>query len=237
MTGDQLKMYYERLKNYFKSDIQALIHADDHKEDVGCGPYLLVTCSAIDFLGNLHYDKQVLDKNIGDGFKHYVSNFLMKVNTIYGLTGVSDLIYKIIRCGQVHEAIVKPGIYIGKRNKRDEHLKYLSISPHRSIINVPKWVYFDVRIFAEDFLESLQYFEKEFAVQNKLIEMAERLDRHLTKTTEELQKINPQIETIEINIFNFDRLYNTTSATPYDEGGPFLKENYIDIVSGDDKSY
>jgi hypothetical protein len=233
MTGDQLKTYYERLKRYFKSDIQALIHADDHKENVGCGPYLLVTCSAIDFLGNLHHAKRNLDENVSEGFKHYVTIFLTKVNRVYGLPDVPKLIYKIIRCGQVHEAIVKPGVYIGKRNNKDAHLKFLSISPERSKEIVPKWIYFDVRIFAEDFLDSLKYFEESFNSKGELERMAKKLQEHLDDIKEKFQNINPGIDVLNVNPSNFSELYNTTSATPYIEGGTYLKDNFADIISGD----
>lgn len=233
MTGDQLKTYYERLKKYFKSDIQALIHADDHKENVGCGPYLLVTCSAVDFLGNLHHDKSEIKNQSSEGFKHYILKFLSKINPVYGLPDVPELIYNIIRCGQVHEAIVKPGVYIGKRNKKDEHLKYLSISLEKSKMIAPKWIYFDVRIFAEDFLNSLPYFEESFNSKTELERMAKKLQTHLEKIKKRLQKINPKIDILKIDPSNFAELYNTTSSTPYIEGGAYLKEEYLDIIAGE----
>lgn len=125
---DFLESYYKQLRHYLVSDITSLKKSDDSGNDTGCGPYLLTTSSGIDFLGNLSCAGKKLKDNPSKGFKHYVTEFLGKVNPKYKAEKAPEFIYKIIRCGQVHEAIVKHQVIIGKKREHKKyHLRILSI--------------------------------------------------------------------------------------------------------------
>jgi hypothetical protein len=203
MEEEELKRHYEHIKHYLRSDIEGLIEADESGKNMGCGLYLLVACSGIDFFGNLyHPGKELRNVRHGKGFKLYVEKFMGQVNPIYRRNRVSEFLYERVRCGQIHEAIAKPPVRIGKGGSKIEHLTYENSSK--------KSIYFDVKIFAEDLLKSLEFFEKVFEKPEELRDMSDRLQRHIDKLT----AINPDLKTRRAR--RSDREYEVTdSGTSY----------------------
>ena len=77
----------------------------------------------IDFLGSLAIPKEELpehakqskglERKSTTGSKWYIRTYLGVVRSVYSSASVDDLIYKTLRCGQVHEGIVKRGVLIG----------------------------------------------------------------------------------------------------------------------------
>lgn len=220
-----LKLYYDQIKHYLKSDIRGLMESDDSGGDVGCGPYLLSACSGIDFLGTLSLpysgSGSGLKGKSRKGFKNYITKFLSKVDRIYAYNKVDDFIYTIIRSGQVHEGIVKQGVLIGKKLGREYHLKILAFREEDSRnegdprVEIKKFRYFDTRVFAEDFLKSLDYFEELFRDASKIEEMAQGLSDNYQEMLNDLQGNLPDLEEKDVNEYKLSDLYELSSSTPY----------------------
>jgi len=225
-----------QIKHYLKSDINSLQKSDDNGYDVGCGPYLLTTCSGIDFLGSLSCpsSKHGLEGKSHDGYKYYVPKILGMVDLKYKADNVATWIYKFVRCGQVHEAMVKFKVIIGKKWGREYHLKLLSI-PEKTdeIKNRKKVIYFNPRIFAEDFVDSLAHFEKLFEVDENIERMYCNLIKAKKKTEEDLNKIwnTLDVNQVDVNDKICDNIYEyITSASPYTKPLGKLRDDWLDLI-------
>lgn len=228
-----LERYYKDIRHYLEGDINALKECDNTGNDTGCGPYLLTTCSGIDFLGSLSLPDAGggLKRKSGRGFKHYVTTFLRQVNPLYKDTEVADFIYQFARNGQVHEAIVKPRIMIGKNETY--HLKILSI-----VKNTDKpedrqeLMYINTRKLADEFLQSLDYFERLFDDDTKVERMTDRLSNHLEKTKKEVatkwESLKAKLSVIEIDDRTNFHLYERGSMAPDYEPPAELSHDYWD---------
>lgn len=221
---DFLESYYKKVRHYLVSDITSLKKSDDSGNDTGCGPYLLATSSGIDFLGNLSCPGKKLKDNPSRGFKHYVIEFLGKINPKYKAEKVADFIYKIIRCGQVHEAIVKHQVIIGKKPEHKKyHLRILSIRNPTDQTGKPvEIIYFNPRIFADDFLNSLRHFGESFDNAAKIKEMADRLEDNLNLTSDEVRKTWPDLEREYLDEKSIRDLYEWGSASPHQPEGSLI---------------
>ena len=137
MTNEELRKYVLEILSYLRSDFSGYEEAREKGVKSGAGPYLLTASSGIDFLGSLavpedkltEYAKKGkgLERKSAAGSKWYIRTYLTKVKSTYLANGVDDLIYKSLRCGQVHEGIVKKGVLIGTRMGEPLHLKILTL--------------------------------------------------------------------------------------------------------------
>jgi len=218
---EEIVQYFNKITSYLKSDISALNFCDDKGKDVGCGPFLLTTCSGIANLGEILFPDVTRDE---PRFTNYIKKYLGQVEAIYKRNNVDKFIYKHIRCGQVHEGIVKSGVLIGKKLDRTYHLVSLLIDGCKG--NVKKIIYFNPKLFADDFIKSLKFCEKDLkntdALQNVSIFLKQRYDLH----ENDLDKYRPELDEKKMDYNNFGSLYESASSTPYFPGGMYLKEDF-----------
>lgn len=226
-----LQSYYKDIRDYLESDIKALQECDASGKDTGCGPYLLTTCSGIDFLGTLSLRDAEggLKGKSKKGFRHFLITFLGRVNPLYEVDDVADFIYQFARNGQVHEAIVKPRIMIGKNEAH--HLKILSIVQNSDKPEDRQEImYINTRKFADEFLQSLDYFEKLFDDHTNVEKMADRLLIHLEETHKEIvtkwESLKAKLSVIEIDDTTNLELYERGSMAPNYEPPATLSSSY-----------
>ena len=219
----EVRSYYEKITGYLKKDLSALMLSDDKGYDVGCGPYILTTCSGIDNLGEI-FAPRTFRRNAA-WFKFFIREYLGKVQQVYQNNKVDTFIYKVIRCGQIHEAIVKPGVLIGKQHK-EYHLKILKIAKEWGSLTPIKLVFFNVRSFAEDFLASLKYCEEKLKDDGVIVKSYDFLVSRDHKNEKIQRKFQPKLEEVEINYDNFSTLYQSSSSSPRVQGGTYLKEEF-----------
>lgn len=237
-TKEEFLRYYWQIKHYLESDINAMKRCDEKGSETGCGPYLLTTCSGIDILGTLSDPNAPSGKALkhysGRAFKYYVKKFLGTVNPIYKSPELADFIYEFIRNGQVHEAVVKPRVVIYKNEKY--HLKILSIARSLSDpTNRKEVVYFNPKMFADEFLNSLKHFQELFKDDTKIKKMATRLSELRNLALTSLKDLWPDLEEIKINHITYDELYKLGSLAPNGKGGARsesaeLREDFWEIL-------
>lgn len=217
-----MRAYFRKITDYLSGDIKALQKADDTGNDVGCGPYLLTTCSGIDNLGELFFPE--LKAQSGAPFMAYVRNYLGGIDPIYKKNNVDKFIYVHIRCGQVHEAIVKSQVLIGKKKGRECHLKRLLIDTGAG--NNKEVVFFNPRLFADDFLASLRICESDLDKQEVIDKASNFLRQRYDSHERSLTGYKPDLEEVRIDSNNFSELYQSSSTSPYFPGGTYLKDDF-----------
>lgn len=210
--------YFNKITSYLKSDINALKSSDDKGIDVGCGPYLLTTCSGIANLGELFFPDATKDET---RFTNYVKKYLGQVDSVYRKNNVDRFIYKHIRCGQVHEAIVKSRVLIGKKF---DHLITLLIDDCEG--GFIKIIYFNPKSFADDFIKSLVFSEEDLRNEDIINKFTISLEQRYNSHEEALNKYWPELSEMKIDYNNFSSLYESSSAAPNFPGGIYLKENF-----------
>ncbi len=222
--------YYRKIKRYLESDIKALIDCDQSGRAIGCGAYLLIACSAIDFLGALAYAGESEEKYSGRRSQGYIKKYIGEVDTVYKDERVAEYIYKVIRCGQVHEAIAKCSSIIGTSHERDFHLKIIALPQESNSKKIVKGIYFNPQIFAIDLLASLDLFEKELKDDPKIEKMYNFLKLQRDEALEYLRNNKPTLQEKDVDETTFGELYNFSSATPHFAGGARLKEEYLEFL-------
>lgn len=225
MDKKEVLLCYQMITDYLKGDINALKRSDDLGNDVGCGPYLLTASSGIADLGEIFFPDANKD---GTRFTSYIKKYLVQVDPVYNRNNADIFIYKHIRCGQVHEAIVKSQVIIGKGKGRDYHLKRLLIDTVSG--NSIKAIFFNPRLFADDFLESLKYCERDLEDAILIEKISNFLTERYKSHVESLRNYEPDLEEIIINSDNRDDLYNHTSSARGSPGGVFLKEDFWKLI-------
>ena len=230
---DFLNLYVDKIIHYLTSDIKGYFKAEDNGIDIGCVPYLLSASSGIDFLGSLSIPFSQLGPNVQPGLNgkstkgspYFIKEFMGQVDTVYCANGIPEFIYKVVRCGQVHEAIVKVGVLTGKKYGRDYHLKQLSISQGSVYSGQSKdFVYLNASVFAEDFILSLPYFKSLMGDRSRATEMADRLLDYFNSLGSMVPGF-PSSSKIEIDDKICEELYERGSSSPFDSAGSTTLRN------------
>lgn len=208
--------YFNKITSYLKSDINVF-----NSSDIGCGPYLLTTCSGIANLGEIFFPDATKDET---RFTNYVEKYLSQVEPIYKRNNVDKFIYKHIRCGQVHEGIVKPGVLIGKKLDRVYHLVTLLIDDCKG--NVVKIIYFNPKLFADDFIKSLKFCEDDLKNEGAIKKLSTILKQRYDSHEKDLDKYRPELNEMEIDYGSFSSLYESSSSAPRFPGGIYLKGDF-----------
>ena len=235
MTNDDLRKYIQQILSYLRSDIQAYEESRKAGATIGAGPYLLTASSGIDFLGSLAVpDVELNDYEIeGTGLKRkstkgskwYIKTYLTKVNSIYGNTSVPNFVYTALRCGQVHEGIVKRGVLIGTRHPA-YHLSILEISASDTGTTTKTGAYVNTRILAQDFISSTDSFvEDKINHDQPASKLASRLSEHLEATSDQSESVN--LPRLQLDGDSLADVYDFSSSSPYDSGPRYsLKSRY-----------
>lgn len=224
MTNEELRKYVNQIIDYLKSDFTDYEKAREKGVKIGAGPYLLTASSGIDFLGSLAVPEAELNEKekkakglelkSTKGSKWYIRTYLGKVDQKYMATKVGDLIYKYLRCGQVHEGMVKKGVMIGTEMPRSLHLEILKLKESdvadASLIRV---TYVNTRVLATDFIDSIQYFVNDMNnIESFAMHMAIRLEEHLNTTGDVCQGLG--LSEQEVDPHTFFEIYDVSSSSP-----------------------
>ncbi len=121
-------------------------------------PYILLVSAGIDFLGGL--TDGFKSNNSSARSKNFIKNWMGKVNPLYKINGMSELLYNNVRCGASHQAIYKKGVMCSYGYHVSKHL-HLDITPgyeDRVIIQVLQ--------YAKDFIKAQDLYRKEYISKN-----------------------------------------------------------------------
>ena len=236
MEKDELHKYVQQIISYLKSDFLSYEEARKRDIKIGAGPYLLTASSGIDFLGSLAIPAQELSSNAQrlkglegkstSGAKWYIKTYLGPVRSIYASPSVDDLIYKTLRCGQVHEGIVKRGVLIGTEMSEDYHLSILEVKESGGEGTSIELIYVNTRILAMDFINSTGRFVKDMVEKDKSAsKMASRLSDHLDATTNLSHGLT--LPKHEVDDDAFSAIYEFSSCSPDNPSGSYyLKPHF-----------
>lgn len=234
MKAEELCEYVGQIFTYLKSDLSAYEKARDSGVRIGAGPYLLTASSGIDFFGSLAVPNEELSDyarkcrglkgKSAPGSKWYIRTYLGVVDPTYSVIKVDDMIYKTLRCGQVHEGIVKEGVLIGTEMSDELHLKILKLKESDAEGPPLKVVYINTRILASNFIDSIEHFVKDMKSDGSFVnEMATRLSDHLSATEYVCQNIGLPEQEVDPDIF--DEIYDISSCSPQEMEGSYTLRN------------
>ena len=154
----KLDFVNKHLDEYFHKWLIADIKVLLEKELRFTLPYILLVSAGIDFLGGLT-----------DGFKHnnsstrsnnFIKVWMGKVNPLYRVDGMSELLYNNVRCGASHQAIYKKDVACSYDIPVSKHL-HLKVTPgyeDRVIIQVLQ--------YAKDFMKAQELYIREYISKN-----------------------------------------------------------------------
>ncbi|MFH1717616.1 MAG: hypothetical protein ABIF19_09720 [Planctomycetota bacterium] len=229
MTKGELLAHIEKVLAYLRSDVESYKVASE----IGAGPYLLTAFSGIDFFGSLGVpDSELNDrKKQGRGLLHksrtgslwYIREWMGQIREQYAKPALATCLYTDVRCGQVHEGIVKPGLLIGLRHK-ELHLRRLCLDGGTRGASLPDVgvLFVDTAVFADDFLRSSQVFLDTISHDDCLCQRAlARLDEHLQQAVTDISGLG---DAVNVGPAEFQELYETSSASPNDPGGYWLRD-------------
>lgn len=230
MTREELRKYVHQIIAYLKADFHSYEEAREKSVKIGAGPYLLTASSGIDFLGSLaipkeelpEYAKQSkgLERKSTTGSKWYIRTYLGVVRSVYSSASVDDLIYKTLRCGQVHEGIVKRGVLIGTEMPNNYHLSILDVRESSDDDQTIRLICVNTRILAQDFISSTDHFVKDMVGQDPFAsEMASRLSDHLSAIPDPSQGL--ALAKHEVDDDAFSAIYEFSSGSPDNPSGSY----------------
>jgi hypothetical protein len=239
MTNEDLRKYVRQVLSYLKSDFSMYEESRKKGISIGAGSYLLTASSGIDFLGSLAvpeeklkaYEKGAkgLERKSATGSKWYIETYLQKINSRYGRKGVPNFVYIALRCGQVHEGIVKRGVLIGTKLE-DYHLSVLEIRESDTSIATRSASYVNTRILAQDFITSTDWFMKELLDEDQSAsKMAHRLEEHLKHTPDAAKSVDLPRHQMDGDAF-YD-IYEYSSSSPHESQPRYsLKSHYWEEI-------
>lgn len=157
---DKLIFVEQYLKTYFDEMLIEDINILKDKVFKFTLPYILLVCAGIDFLGGL--TDGFKSNNSGDRSRKFIKEWMGRVNNLYKVKGMSDVIWKSVRCGSSHQAIYKKGVESSSEiypNNKHLHLRIRTgTSGNRILIHALQ--------FAEDFKNAKNLYRKEYISQN-----------------------------------------------------------------------
>jgi len=230
MKKDELRKYVHQIISYLKSDFGSYEEARKKGIKIGAGPYLLTASSGIDFLGSLAIPAKELSTNAQRlkglegkstaGSKWYIKTYLGPVRSVYTSPSVDDLIYKTLRCGQVHEGIVKRGVLIGTEMPDDYHLSILEVRESGGDDTSIELIYVNTRILARDFISSTEHFVKDMVDQDQSASnLASRLSDHLDATPNPSRGL--ALPKHQVDDDAFSAIYEFSSGSPDNPSGSY----------------
>ena len=124
-TGEKLTYLENYLTSYFDemliADIEKIMSSNLHFTF----PYVLLVSTGIDFLGGL--TEGFRDNNSQLRSRRFTEVWMGRINSLYSNQYISEVIYKSVRCGSVHQAMYKKGIESSSRlYPRDKHLHHMT---------------------------------------------------------------------------------------------------------------
>jgi hypothetical protein len=230
MNEIEMLAHIKQVFTYIRSDIDSYRAA----EKVGAGPYLLTAFSGIDFFGSLGVPESELTdrekegrgllRKSGTGSRWYIREWMGQIRGQYAEPALVNRLYTDVRCGQVHEGIVKPGLLIGL-NHRDFHLRPVALDGGSRGISLPSIsvLFVDTAVFADDFLGSAQVFLNSIRNDDCLSQrILARLGEHLQQAISDISGLG---DAVKVGPDEFGELYEASSASPNDLGGCWLRNN------------
>lgn len=214
MSEDNL----QKLNNYFEKYIDGMLIKDiellkaRNDELRFSYPYILLVCSCIDLFGGIEKDFAKPNKqgNSQERFEWFITEWMGKVNPLYGEKSLAYLIYDSWRCGIVHQATLKKGFVASSHTyDRNKHLYY---------IEDEDIIYIHPLQFADDFTEAQKMYREN--INNSLADTGyiESLYNHLQNMMEEdndrkNQSLAEFIKILKNNSLVFNSTDNTVTAT------------------------
>ena len=230
MIETEMLAHIEQVFAYLRSDVDSYRAA----ERIGAGPYLLTAFSGIDFFGSLGVPESELNdrekegrgllRKSGTGSRWYIREWMGQIRGEYAEPPLVNRLYTDVRCGQVHEGIVKPGLLIGL-DHGDFHLRPVVLDGGTRGTSLPSIgvLFVDTAVFADDFLGSAQVFLNALMNDDCLSQRAlTRLSEHLEQAVTDISGLG---DAVQVGPAEFGELYETSSASPYDPGGCWLRSN------------
>jgi hypothetical protein len=230
MNETEMLADIEQVFAYIRSDIDSYRAA----ERIGAGPYLLTAFSGIDYFGSLGVpDSELNDREkegrgllrkSGTGSRWYIREWMGQIRGRYAEPALVNCLYTDVRCGQVHEGIVKPGLLIGL-DHRDFHLQSVVLDGGTRGILLPSIgvLFVDTAVFADDFLDSGQVFLNAIRNDDCLSQrVLTRLGEHLEQAVTDISALG---DAVKVGPNEFGELYEASSASPNDPGGCWLRNN------------
>ena len=220
--------HIEQVLVYLRSDLDSYRNA----KRIGAGPYLLTAFSGIDFLGSLGVPESELNarERGGSGLllksragsQWYIREWMGKIRKQYANPTLATRLYTDVRCGQVHEGIVKPGVLIGLRHK-DFHLQPVVLDGGTRGESLPSIsvLFIDTEILADEFLSSTELFLIAIRDDIQLLKrVLMRLGDHLNHAVADISGLG---DAVQVGPAEFSEIYETSSASPNDPGGYWLR--------------
>ncbi len=236
----KLVAHIEQVFTYLRSDVNNYRAA----ERIGAGSYLFTAFSGIDFFGSLGVPESELNdrekegrgllRKSAKGSRWYIREWMGQIRGQYAELALVNRLYTDVRCGLVHEGIVKPGLLIGL-DHGDFHLQHVVLDGGTRGTSLPSIgvLFVDTAIFADDFLASAQVFLNAIKNDDCLSQRAlTRLSEHLEQAVTDISWLG---DAVQVGPAEFGELYETSSASPYDPGGCWLRSNLAmeDDATGD----
>lgn len=160
-TTEENKLIYikDYLKTYFDEMLIKDIDLIKSKDLRFTLPYILLVSAGIDFLGGLR--EGFKSNNSASRSCNFIKAWMGRVNTLYKVKGMSEIIYKSARCGSSHQAIYKKGVESSSEiYPRDKHFK-LRIRPENK-----DRIFIHALQFTDDFKKAYKLYRKEYIEQN-----------------------------------------------------------------------
>ena len=177
-------------------------------------PYLLLTCSGIDFFGGL--EKGFERYNSGERFRWFVKYQMGRINTLYQEESLAQLIYNSWRSGTVHQATLKKGFETSSyKFFRKQHLHYM-IDKN----NDNKIIIHSIQ-FADDFIKAQEKYrsdiQESFSDENYIKQLYNNLSSMINESGDKYnQNLKSFINVLKNKNFIFcsSGLDNSTNLKP-----------------------
>lgn len=189
------------LKNYFYKwlikDIKIILKIMREEELSFTLPIILLVSAGIDFSGGLICGFK--SDNVGLRSKKFIKEWMGRIHYLYKNEDINEVIYNCVRCGSVHQAMYKKGVEIISDNSTNNHL-CLSNSGN-ILINTFR--------FANDFIESLRLFRKEY-ISNNVENVYQNLHKMVTSTND----FSSLRERLKTSNYICETVYSASSHSP-----------------------
>lgn len=174
-------------------------------------PYILLVSSCIDLLGGIEngFSKSNGSGNSKDRFVWFITEWMCKVNPLYGESNLAYLIYDSWRCGAMHQASLKRGFETSSHMyPRDKHLHYIEDNENIFIHSLQ---------FADDLIEAQKLYRQYINNQYSDAVYIDSLYSHLLEMIEEN---NPEKELSFNKFVNYlqsnNLIFNSTDGVDAD---------------------
>jgi len=201
MDIEEKKKYIKNyLKNYFYKwlikDIKIILKIMKEEELGFTLPIVLLVCSGIDFSGGLIYGFQ---SAVGLRSKNFIKEWMGRINHLYSDDEISEVIYNLVRCGSVHQAMYKKGVEILSDSSTNNHL--CLTKSDNILVNTFQ--------FANDFIKAWRIFRKDY-INNNIENVFQNL-HDMVMLTDDFSDLR---ERLRRNNYICKTVYSGTSQPP-----------------------